>query len=170
MLHNKVQSGAIIIKGGGLLAHLVLACTVRVLPSRFVPHEYPHISRCAEPTPGPSCSFIMNRQQYNQKYKSNLGKPGKSVSEGVMSATDGNIGEVFHHAGAVTHTAQKMMNNLSSQRRFEHQRDLLLVKVGEAKTRLLQEKTKIHFLTSHPIAASIPELENLEERLKNVLI
>ena len=69
-----------------------------------------------------------------------------------------------------SHTAQKMMNNLSSQRRFEQQRDLLLVKVGEAKTRLLQGKTKMHFMASREIAASIPELENLEERLKNVLI
>ena len=66
----------------------------------------PHISRCAEPTPSPSCSFIMNRQQYNQKYNSNLGKLGKSVTEGVMSATDNNIGEVFHHAGAITHGSE----------------------------------------------------------------
>ena len=108
----------------------------------------------------------MNRQKYNEKYKPHFPKLIKSIAEGTSAAVDNDTGGVFKHSRETVHTLQQMTETLKKDHRIERQRDLLLVKLDEAKSKLYQGKKSMGFLVRGSIEATVPELVSLEDEVK----
>lgn len=108
----------------------------------------------------------MNRQKYNEKYKSHFPKLIKSIAEGTSAAVDNDVRGVLEHSGETVHTLKHMTETLKKDYRIERQRDLLLVKLDEAKSKLYQGKKSMGFLVRGRIEATVPELVSLEDEVK----
>jgi len=105
------------------------------------------------------------QKEYNKKYESNSPELCKSILEGTKAAAEMNIGGVLRHAGTTGSTAQTLTQNTRSDRRFEQQRNLLIVKLREGQTRLVQGKTSMGMFGLHTITGTVEELESLEKEV-----
>ena len=70
------------------------------------------------------------------------------------------------HSGETVHSLKHMTETLKKDYRIERQRDLLLVKLDEAKSKLYQGKKSMGFLVRGSIEATVPELVSLEDEVK----
>jgi hypothetical protein len=109
----------------------------------------------------------MNRQKYDKKYNSQGHQTElyKSSAEAMMAAVDTDIGGVLHHTGAVVHSLQGMIGNSGKERKFQRQRDLMIVKLQEARMKIYQGKKKMGMFFRGEIRVGVAEVDDFERRV-----